>query len=261
MEAPSTAPPMPLIRLADQTWEAVRDLDRSRAVAILPIGAVEAHGPHLPMAADVIIAEAMARAGGQRLAARGHAVLVLPSLVYTAAEFAAGFPGTISLRPSTVTATVVDVAAGLGRHGIRWLAIANAHLDPAHIAALEAAAREIEAEGRVTVVFPNLARKPWALRLTEEFQSGACHAGRYESSVILAERRDLVRDGLRKRLPPNPASLLTAIRAGKRTFEEAEGPRAYFGYPAEATAKEGRETIAQLGAILEEAVLAAIGAS
>jgi creatinine amidohydrolase len=55
-----------------------------------------------------------------------------------------------------------------------------------------------------------------------------------------------------------PASLSAAIRAGARTFEEAGGPRAYFGRPADATAAEGRETIAALGAILAEAVLAAL---
>jgi creatinine amidohydrolase len=57
-------------------------------------------------------------------------------------------------------------------------------------------------------------------------------------------------------LPPNPASLSRAIREGKMEFEEAGGPRAYFGYPAQATAEEGRATIEVLGAILDEAVQA-----
>ena len=53
---------MPVHRLSDMTWEEVRDTDRRNAVAILPVGAVEAHGPHLPLGTDVIIAEAMAKA-------------------------------------------------------------------------------------------------------------------------------------------------------------------------------------------------------
>ena len=90
--------------------------------------------------------------------------------------------------------------------------------------------------------------------------SGACHAGCFEGSVVLAERPDLVRRETLAALPPNPASLSVAIREGKRTFEEAGGPQAYFGRPAEATAEEGRETIAKLGTILEEAVRSAVPA-
>ena len=79
--------------LAAMTWEEVRDLDGQALVAILPAGAVEAHGPHLPLDTDVVIATAMARAGARRLSARQYPVVILPPLVYTAAEFAAGFPG------------------------------------------------------------------------------------------------------------------------------------------------------------------------
>ena len=111
------------------------------------------------------------------------------------------------------------------------------------------------------MAFPNLATKPWALRLSDEFKSGACHAGQFETSIVLAERPELVREATMAALPPNPASLSRAIREGKRSFEEAGGPRAYFGYPAQATAEEGRATIEALGAILDEAVQAELGVS
>jgi creatinine amidohydrolase len=107
-----------------------------------------------------------------------------------------------------------------------------------------------------SIVFPDLTTKPWALRLGEEFRSGACHAGRFETSVVLAERPELVRDDIRAELPANPASLSRAIREGKTTFEAAGGPRAYFGWPADATAEEGRALIDALGGILEQAVQA-----
>jgi creatinine amidohydrolase len=55
-----------------------------------------------------------------------------------------------------------------------------------------------------------------------------------------------------------PASLSQAIRDGRTTFEQAGGPRAYFGWPAEATAEEGEQTIGVLGGILSEAVLAVL---
>ncbi|HXM39132.1 MAG TPA: creatininase family protein [Gemmatimonadales bacterium] len=247
---------MPVHELAQLTWEDVRELDRGNTIAILPVGAIEAHGPHLPLETDVIIAVAMARAGAARLSQRGHSALVLPALTYTTAAFAAAFPGTISISTVTVTALVVDIARSLSQQGFRLLAIANAHLDPEHLTALTEAVQLGRADRLLPIVFPDLTRKPWGSRLGDEFKSGACHAGRFESSIVLAERPELVRESLRHSLAPNASSLSQAIKSGKRTFEEAGGARAYFGDPAAAAGGEGRQTIDVLGGILEEAVLA-----
>lgn len=248
---------MAVLHLDALTWTEVRDLDRARLVAILPSGAVEAHGPHLPLSTDRVIAQAMAEAGARRLLAAGWQPLLLPPLDYTAAPFAAGFPGTLSVRPTTVTALVVDIARALAAQGIACLAIANAHLDPAHLGALYTASKAIAAEGlAISFVFPDLTRKPWALRLGDEFKSGACHAGRYEGSVVMAARPDLVREEVRQGLAANPVSLSQAIRAGQQTFEAAGGPQAYFGDPAAASAAEGEATTGILGGILAAAVLA-----
>lgn len=254
--------------LATLSWEGVRALDPARVIAILPIGATEAHGPHLPLGTDDIIAAAMARAGATRLAARGYEPLILPTLSYTAAPFAAAFPGTISLAPATVTAILIDIARSLATHGIPVLALANAHLDPAHLAALHGAVAAAAAAasddgggpggGAPLVVYPDITRRPWGSRLTAEFRSGACHAGQYETSIVLAERAELVDDEVRATLPAVSHSLVTAIRAGQSTFAEAGGPRAYFGDPAAASAAEGRRTVEVLGEILEEAVVAAL---
>jgi creatinine amidohydrolase len=242
----------------DLTWEEVRDLDRGRVVALLPSGAVEAHGPHLPLGTDLVIANAMARAAGTTLETRGLHAVLLPPLVYTAAPFGAAFAGTMSAAPAAVTALVHNIARELTRHRIAALGIANAHLDPAHLGALADALARASADGLLPVVCPDLTRRAASERLTEEFRTGACHAGRFEGSIVLAERPDLVRETIRVSLPPNPASLSAAIRAGERTFEAAGGPRAYFGWPADASAEEGRSTIATLGAILAEAVFAVL---
>ncbi len=247
---------MPVSYLADMTWEEVQDLDLGKAVAILPVGAVEAHGPHLPLSTDVIISEAMARSGAEKLDAQGYSVLILPSISYTAAPFAASFPGTCSLDADAAAAVLVSIARNLTRQGIRVLAVANSHLDPANISSIEAATASARKENLLKIVFPDISRKPWATRLTDEFKSGACHAGRYETSVVLAERPELVREEIRKGLAPNPSSLSDAIRAGLETFEEADGARAYFGYPADASIEEGRQTVDILGSILEEAIRA-----
>lgn len=239
--------------LADMTYEEASDLGGD-TIAVLPIGAIEAHGPHLPLSTDVIIARAMAEAGAKRLAEAGFEAVILPALSYTVARFAAGFAGTLSVEPETLSGLLVDVARSLRSHGVALLAVANAHLEPAHVGAIrsaEAACRDAAEAARI--VFPDITRRPWARRLTEEFQSGACHAGRYEGSVVMAAAPALVREGIQRDLPPNEASLSDAIREGKSSFEEAGGPRAYFGFPGEATAEEGFRTIDVLGGILAEA--------
>jgi len=197
----------------------------------------------------------MARAGAERLTTHGLLPLLLPPLVYTTAGFAADFAGTLSPDPAAATATILGIGRSLGLHGFPLLAIANAHLDPGHLGAIAAGVARIQEEGLVRVAFPDLTRKPWVGRLSEEFRTGACHAGRFETSLVLAIRPDLVRREVQHELPANPSSLSVAIRAGRSTFEEAGGPRAYFGWPADATPEEGRESIATLAAILEEAVM------
>ena len=244
--------------LADMTWEEVRDMDRARTVALLPVGATEAHGPHLPLETDVIIARAMARAAAAPLGARGLASVVLPPLAYTAAPFAAEFPGTLSVSPATLGALLLDIARELSRQGFAALGIANAHLDPAHLRALAETVARAREEKLLPIACPDLSRRVLAEKLTDEFRTGACHAGRFEGSVVMAERPGSVREAIRVALPANPSSLSVAIREGRDTFAAAGGPRAYFGWPAEATAEEGRETVAVLGAILAESVSAAL---
>jgi creatinine amidohydrolase len=249
---------MPVHELAQLTWEEVRDLDREHTLVVLPVGAIEAHGPHLPLDTDVVIATAMARAGAKRLGARDKVVLILPALAYTAAGFGAAFHGTLSISRVTVTALVVDLARSLTDQGFRLLALANVHLDPEHLTSLNDAVQLAKADRLLPIIFPDLTRKPWGARLGEEFKSGACHAGQFESSIVIAERPDGVREKIRASLVANRSSLSEAIKAGKRTFDAAGGPRAYFGDPAAATAAEGARLIDALGSILEEAVNAEI---
>lgn len=247
-----------ILHWSERTWPEIDALDRQKTVVLLPIGAVEAHGPHLPLSTDRIISVAMCEAAVPELAKHGLGAVILPPLDYTAAAFARAFAGTLSLRPETVSNVLVDIAAGLAAQGFRHLALANSHLDPDHLGSLYAAIGkigEIGELGDLRVIFPDITRKPWALRLSDEFKSGACHAGRYEGSVVMAARPELVRTEIQAELPANPHSLSTAIQAGQHSFEEAGGPRAYFGDPASATAEEGWSTIAILGQLLAEAVV------
>lgn len=228
-------------------------------VAVLPLGALEAHGPHLPVGTDIWIAEAMAASCIERLANEGTTAILLPSLAYAPAPFAARHAGTLSIRPETLTALIVDIGTAAADRGIAVLALANAHFDPAQIAALRTAVEQLRQSGRLRVAFPDLTRRRLAERLGAEFRSGACHAGRYESSILLACRPDLVDETARRGLPPLPVSLVEAARRGDRTFRDAGLDLAYCGDPAAASAEEGRTLVTELGAILAEAVRAELG--
>lgn len=242
--------------LAEMTFVDVQNMG-TEAVVVVPVGAIEAHGPHLPLQTDVLIARAMAVSGAVTLEERGVSpVVIAPACPFTSAPFAAAFAGTLSLPPDTTTALLVDTMVSLRRSGFARIVLANAHLDPSHIASLHEAVRRARDVHALAVTYPDITKKPWALRLTAEFKSGACHAGQFETSIVMATRPEMVRETIRTTLASNPASLSKAIKDGMGTFEEAGGPNAYFGYPREASAEEGRETLAVLGAIVADAVIA-----
>ena len=243
------------MRFEDLTTEEAASACDAGAVVLLPVGSIEPHGPHLPLSTDVLIAEETARRAAARLEEAACPVLVLPAVHYSTVEFSAGFTGAVGASAESATSTLADLLASLLDQGFRAVALVNAHLEPAHIASLRTAvAIAAERTGR-NPIFPDITRRALAARLTEEFRSGACHAGRYETSLVLAVRPDLVKDDVRAELPPVETSLVDAIHEGARTFLEAGIKRAYCGDPAAASAEEGEETYEVLAAIVAEAVL------
>ena len=237
---------------AHRTWTELRDLlaQAQPCTLILPVGSTEAHGPHLPLSTDVIIAEEMAQRAARMLNERGATALVLPPVAYSVTDFSEGFTGSVSIAAETATALVRDVLRSLIKQGFSRLAIANAHLEPAHIGTLRAACETVKTETGVEIAFPDVTRRRWATLLTAEFQSGACHAGQYESSLVLCARPALVREDARQKLEPKLISLSEAIRAGATRFTEIGGDQAYFGTPAAATADEGERVFDILAKML-----------
>src|SRR5262245_26255254 len=210
---------------AQHQWTDLRDLlhREPRTVLILPIGSTEAHGPHLPLSTDVIIAQETALRAARMFESRGETALVLPPVTYSVTDFSEGFAGSISISAETATALVRDILLSLINQSFKRIAIANAHLEPAHIATLRTACDTIRTETGVEIAFPDVTRRRWAEMLTEEFRSGACHAGQYESSLVMCARPDLVQEELRLALAPNLISLSQAIRQGARRFTEIGG--------------------------------------
>ena len=242
-------PPQPL-HYAELTSPAAGELrGAATTVLLLPVGAVEPHGPHAPLDTDSIISAAVAEAAARELAAEpGLRVLVLPPIRYGVTRYAAAFPGAVSISESTLEALVTEVCGSVREHGQPHVVIVNSHFEPEHVRALRRAAE------RSGAVLLDLTRRRAAERLTAEFRSGAAHAGRYETSIVLAARPDLV-DGERMRtLPPHFVDMPAAIASGKTDFVAMDMHDAYCGAPAEASAAEGASTLATLTTMLVELI-------
>ncbi len=243
-------------RLGDLTTEAASALPNGAWVALLPVGSVEPHGPHLPLATDSIISEAAAGRAVELLRQAGVVARVAPTVPYGVTDFAAGFAGAVSVPGPALTAFLRALVVALHASGARHVCLVNNHLEPAQDAAVRAAITDLPA-GSASVACP-LTRR-WARTLSAEFKSGACHAGRYETALVLAARSDLVDERAAQQLPAVPVSLSEGIRAGKHTFREMGMDRAYAGAPAEATGAEGEEQLELLAEMITGEVVDALG--
>lgn len=216
-------------------------------VVILPTGACEAHGPHLPLDTDVRIAVAMADVAARRVSG-----IVLPAIPYGVTRFARNFPGTLTISPDVLTALVADVLCSAYHAGAAKLAIANAHFEPANVDALFAACRLVNERTGAAVAFPHAGSRKNAERLRAAAAPLDGHSGIYETSLVLAIAPRLVRG--HQKLQSVGADLAQGIVAGATCFEEAGGPLAYFGEPAKASAALGVALLDELATILVEAL-------
>jgi len=241
-----------------QTWTEARDRLARGAIAILPVGSTEAHGPHLPLSTDVIISEEMSLRACEKLNSRGLECLVMPAVVYSVTDFSIDFPGTISIKKETASALIRDVCLSLYEQGAKLVVIANSHLEPEHIASITDAIAAVRSQTNREVVFPDKRRRRWAEKLGEEFLRGDCHAGSYETSLVMAARSELVRDDVRQSLERVPISIGEKIKGGAKTFNEAGGSNAYFGDPRAASSEEGEKLYETLSDMLVTAVMEAL---
>jgi creatinine amidohydrolase len=244
-------------RLGELTFCEAETARAESAIVLLPIGSTEAHGPHLPLATDAILSEELALRAAAALEADGYRALIAPTLAYAITDYAAAFAGTISLSAATATALVTEVCASLIGQGFARVCLVNSHLEPAHAESLREACARVAAQTGPRVAFPDQLEKRWGRTLTDEYKRGACHAGSYETSLVLAARPELVRDEVRRQLMVKPIDLARAMREGKRTFGEAGAAEAYFGDPAAASVEEGNDIYARLVTMIVEEARAA----
>ncbi len=167
-----------LLELDSRTFE--RELARN-PVVIVPVGALEAHGPHLPLGADQIQAEATARALADRVDA-----LIAPTIAYGSAPGARRFPGTVSLSMAQLQTHATGVLSELARSGVRRLLVLSGHAERGHMAALrEAADDAMRAYPATRIVVLSDYDFVYELRGTESPATDG-HAGLLETSRVMA---------------------------------------------------------------------------
>jgi creatinine amidohydrolase len=162
-----------------------KGLDPEKTIAILPVAAIEQHGPHLPVMTDSAIAEGMIALLKERLP-NNLSVLVLPAQYVGKSNEHLLSPGTLSLSAETLTRLLVEIGEGVHRAGLRKMVLANSH--GGNVQVLATVARELRVKLGMLVVATNWAR----FGLPVEVQHGI-HAGDIETSLMLEFRPDLVR--------------------------------------------------------------------
>ncbi|MBI2080316.1 MAG: creatininase family protein [candidate division NC10 bacterium] len=115
---------------------------------ILPVGATEEHGPHLPVGTDTLQAERIAAAVAERTGA-----LVAAPIPYGLCRTTRRFPGTVSISYETVERLALEVLQGFAAHGLRRFLVFSGHAGEAHMVALrQAALRLVEGDGGLTIL-------------------------------------------------------------------------------------------------------------
>lgn len=157
------------------------------AVVIIPVGATEQHGPHLPTSTDALIADTVANDAARRAAGRGgRTLIVAPVVAWGASDHHLPFGGTLSLSPETLLAVLCDLFRSIAAQGGRRVVLVNGHggnTGVCHAAAATGSTRYDLAVAHLDY---------WRLAPAEDEPPVPGHAGEFETSMVLAIRADLV---------------------------------------------------------------------
>jgi creatinine amidohydrolase len=194
------------MRLEQMTSPEVDGLDRDRTVAILPLGAVEQHGQHLPLGTDSILAHEVALGAAARFGE--DRALVLPPPWYGFSAHHMRFAGTVTLSAESLMRLAEDIVASLVGHGFRRIVIVNGHGGNGGVIDVLASTLGHSHRGRARIAsltYFQLARDEIA-ELRQSTTGGMGHACEFETAMMMHLRPDLVKAERAVTLYPDPGS-------------------------------------------------------
>ncbi len=180
-----------LTRWTDMTWQDFLQVDYDRAVALMPVAAIEQHGPHLPVSVDADLNAGIIEAAVERIGA-DVPVYLLPALPIGKSNEHSAYPGTLTLGAQTLIALWTDVAESVLRAGFKRLVLFNSHGGQPQIA--DIVVRDLRVRHHVLAVAASsyALGTPDGLFDADEEMFGI-HAGDVETSMMMYLRGDVVR--------------------------------------------------------------------
>jgi creatinine amidohydrolase len=177
--------------LPEMTWPEIAAVGEQTDIVLVGVGSCEAHGHHMPLATDTILGVESVRRIAARLEQDGIVAVPGPTIPFGISPDYMAFPGTVTLRPSTLLGVLRDVCTSLARHGFRKIVLILTH--DGNLGVMQASAQELTAEGiaRVLVLNPlPVVREKYAEILKSTGPEG--HAGEGETARVLASQPELV---------------------------------------------------------------------
>ncbi len=236
--------------LADLPGSAVRSTLTERSILVVPIGAIEHHGPHLPLVTDALVAESVATAAVDRAAEAGLDVWRLPTLSIGKSDEHAWAPGTLWLSTDTLLAVLRDLGRSVASTGATKLVFLNGH--GGNAALLQVANRELRRlYGLRTFTMPAGVQRAGRGTDGEPDELGfGIHAGWGETSLVLYLAPHLVDPGAFARAVPEQLAGYELLGFNGRpvTFgwlSDDFGPSGVIGDPTGATAAAGSRIFAE----------------
>lgn len=236
-------------RLLELSWVEVEKLNKGSTVIFVPLSPIEAHGPHLPLGTDIFAAQDIAEKAGEYLCKRDNRLqaVLAPAISIGCSDITADFPGTISLKGSTLYHLVTDFCGALAASGFKYIVITNHHLDPVHLKAILAAIEDVASRFDVRII-ETASLICYSGRESEEIRQGRAlglemqtevHADVRETAFIKYRYPDLIKQDPDE-LPAVLINVKEGFRKGCKTFKEMGAVQGYIGSPAMASASFGR---------------------
>jgi creatinine amidohydrolase len=237
--------PLPKYLMGEMTWPELKQAVGEGRIAVVPVGCVEQHGPHLPLDTDIFIADEISRRAGARVPDR---VVVVPPIVHGHSPHHMDFPGTLTIAPVNMLNYVLDVCLSLSKHGFTKVLLVNGHGSNAPVLDLAARQAMIQTEGKLTcaslfymqsveyervtsALFPDLIDK-WG------------HGDAIETSLYMGLRPELVQLEKARDDPPTGLMDLGSALLPLRLHWSRFSKEGIYGYVEGSSQEKGEQMVA-----------------